>query len=108
VVFVACGALESPAWMDVDRCNTTGFVVPVALGFLVWVAITVVLAAPVKPQFAVLGVALFAARQWRLGGIAVIGVVISDLAAYLLWPRDFQRQSRSRSTTLLPTAISMQ
>jgi len=56
----------------------------------------------------VLGVALFAARQWRLGGIAVIGVVISDLAAYLLWPRDFQRQSRSRSTTLLPTAISMQ
>ena len=102
--------------MDVDRCNTTGFVVPVALVFLValrrrqWdlVAITVVLAALVKPQFAVLGVALFAARQWRLGGIAVIGVVISDLAAYLLWPRDFQRQSRSRSTTLLPTAISMQ
>src|SRR6516165_4884687 len=75
-------------------------------GGAVWVAITVVLAAPVKPQFAVLGVALFAARQWRLGGIAVIGVVISDLAAYLLWPRDFQRQSRSRSTTLLPTAIS--
>jgi hypothetical protein len=97
VVFVACGALAIPAWMDVDRGNTTGFVVPIALVFLValcrrrWglVAVMAVLAALVKPQFAVLGVALFAARQWRLGGITVAGVVVSNLAAYLLWPRDF-------------------
>jgi hypothetical protein len=97
VVFLACGALAVPAWMDVDRGNSTGFVVPIALGFLValcrrrWrvVAIMVVLAALVKPQFAVLGVALFVARQWRLGGITVAGVVVSNLAAYLLWPRDF-------------------
>ncbi len=32
---------------------------------------------------------LFAARQWRYGGIAVGGVVLSNLAAYALWPRDF-------------------
>jgi len=55
----------------------------------VLVAIMVVLAALVKPQFAVLAVALLAARQWRLGGIAIVGVVISNLAAYLVWPRDF-------------------
>ena len=97
VVFVACGAAAIPAWAVIDRGNSVGFVAPIALVFLValcrqrWglVAIMVVLAALVKPQFAVLTVALFAARQWRLGGIAVGGVVISNLAAYLLWPRDF-------------------
>jgi hypothetical protein len=83
--------------MTIDRGNSAGFVVPIGLVFLValsrqrWslVAIMVVLAALVKPQFAVLVVALFAARQWRMGGIALGGVVISNLAAYLLWPRDF-------------------
>jgi hypothetical protein len=49
----------------------------------------VILAALVKPQFAVLAVVLWAARQWRWGGLALAGVAISNLAAYLLWPRDF-------------------
>ncbi|AYE95608.1 hypothetical protein C0J29_13195 [Mycobacterium paragordonae] len=97
VVFLVCGAAAVPAWVVLDRGNSVGFVVPVALIFLVtlcrqrWglVTVTVVLAALVKPQFAVLVVVLFAARQWRLGGIAVLGVAISNLAAYLLWPRDF-------------------
>ena len=97
VVFVALGAAAVPAWQVIDRGNSVGFVVPIALVFLValrrrrWglVAIMVILAALIKPHFAVLAVALFAARQWRLGGIAVVGVVISNLAAYLLWPRDF-------------------
>jgi hypothetical protein len=97
VVFVALGAAAIPAWMAIDRGNSVGFVVPIALVFLLalcrrrWglVAIMVVLAVLVKPQFAVLAVALFAARQWRWGGLAVAGVVISNLAAYLLWPRDF-------------------
>ena len=83
--------------MTIDRGNSVGFVVPIGLVFLValcrrrWglVTIMVVLAALVKPQFAVLAVALFAARQWRMGGIAVAGVAISNLAAFLLWPRDF-------------------
>ncbi|MGD1237786.1 hypothetical protein [Mycobacterium seoulense] len=97
VVFVALGAAAIPAWAVVDRGNSVGFVVPIALVFLValcrqrWgvVTIMVVLAALVKPQFAILVVALFAARQWRLGGAALGGVAISNLAAYLLWPRDF-------------------
>jgi hypothetical protein len=97
VVFVACGAAAIPAWVAVDRGNSTGFVVPIALVFLValyrrrWglVTIMVILAMLVKPQFALLAVALFAARKWRLGGIALVGGVISNLAAYLLWPRDF-------------------
>ncbi len=97
VVFVAVGAAAIPAWMTIDRGNSVGFVAPIGLVFLValcrrrWglVTIMVVLAALVKPQFAVLAVALFAARQWRMGGIAVAGAAISNLAAYLLWPRDF-------------------
>ena len=97
VVFVALGAAAIPAWAAIDRGNSAGFVVPIALVFLValcrrrWglVAIMVVLAALVKPQFAVLVVALLAARQWRLGGLALAGVATSNIAAYLLWPRDF-------------------
>jgi hypothetical protein len=97
VVFVALGAVALPAWAVIDRGNSVGLLAPIGLVFLValcrqrWglVAVMVVLAALIKPQFAVLAVALLAARQWRLGGIAVVGVVISNLAAYLLWPRDF-------------------
>jgi hypothetical protein len=97
LVFVALGVAAIPAWMAIDRGNSVGFVVPIALAFLValcrrrWglVAIMVVLAALIKPQFVVLAVALFAVRQWRLGGLAVAGAVTSNVAAYLLWPRDF-------------------
>jgi hypothetical protein len=99
VVFLALGAAAIPAWVVIDRGNSVGFVAPIGLVFLValrrrrWglVAIMVVLAALVKPQFAVLAVALFAARQWRLGGIALSGVVMAYLGAYLLWPRDFPK-----------------
>ena len=97
VVFVACGIAAIPAWMAIDRGNPVALLAPVALVFLValsrrrWglVTIMVILAALVKPQFALLAVALFAARQWRWGGIAVAGAVLSNIGAYLLWPRDF-------------------
>jgi hypothetical protein len=97
VVFVACGVAAIPVWVVIDRGNSVGFLAPIGLVFLValcrrrWglVTIMVVLAALVKPQFAVLAVALFAVRQWRLGGVAVAGTVIGNLAAYALWPRDF-------------------
>jgi hypothetical protein len=97
VVFVALGAAAIPAWAVIDRGNSVGFMVPITLIFLValcrqrWglVTIMVVLAALVKPQFAVLAFALFATRQWRLGSLAVVGVAVSNTAAYLLWPQDF-------------------
>jgi hypothetical protein len=99
VVFVALGAAAIPAWVVIDRANSVGFVAPIALVFLValcrrrWrlATVTVVLAALLKPQFAVLAVALFAARQWRWGGIALGGAVICNLAAFLLWWRDFPK-----------------
>jgi hypothetical protein len=97
VVFVALGAAAIPAWVAIDRGNSVGFIALIGLVFLValrrgrWGLVTmmVVLAALLKPQFVVLAVALFAVRRWRMGGIAVVGAVISNLAAFLLWPRDF-------------------
>jgi hypothetical protein len=97
VVFTALGMAAIPVWTAIDRGNSVGLVVPIALVFLValcrgrWrlATIMVVLAALVKPQFVVLAVALFAARQWRRGGFAVAGAVITNLAAYLLWPQNF-------------------
>ena len=99
VVLVALGAAAVPAWAVIDRGNSVGFVAPIALVFLValcrqrWglVTIMVVLAALVKPPFVVLAVALFAARQWRWGGLAVVGMGLCHLAAYLLWPQDFPK-----------------
>ncbi len=103
VVFVALGAAAIPAWVVIDRANSTGFVAPIALAFLValrrrrWglVAIMVVLAAMVKPQFAVLAVALFAARQWRMSGIALGGMVISNLVGVPAVVAGFSRNSRT-------------
>lgn len=97
VVLVALGAAAIPAWGAIDRGNSAGFLVPVALVFLValrrqrWalVAVMVVLAALIKPWFAVLAVALFAARKWRMGTLALVGVAVSNVAAYLFWPKDF-------------------
>lgn len=97
VVFLALSAAAIPAWAVIDRGNSAAFLVPIALVFLValcrqrWglAAIMVVLAAVVKPQFAALVVALFAARQWRVSGLAIGGIAVSQISAYLLWPRDF-------------------
>lgn len=97
VVFFALGVLAIPAWAAVDRGNSTGFFAPIALVFLIslrrrrWGVVTlmVILAALLKPQLVLLAVALFAARQWRMGGLAIGGAAIFNLAAYSLWPADF-------------------
>lgn len=97
VVFAACGVAAVPAWLVVDRGNAAGFLAPIGLVFLIalrrqrWelVAFMAILATLVKPQFVVLVVALFAARRWRAGATAVAGILVTSLAAYLLWPRDF-------------------
>ena len=76
VDFVALRRRGHSGMVAIYRANSVVFAVPIALVFLValcrqrWglVVIMVVLAALVKPQFAVLGVVLFAARQWRMGG----------------------------------------
>ncbi|KUI15633.1 hypothetical protein AU192_07140 [Mycobacterium lehmannii] len=99
VIFVVLGVAAIPVWAVIDRGNSAGFIVPAALGFLIalrrrqWrlAALMVVLATLVKPWFFVLVFALFASRQWRIGSFAIIGVVVSNVAAYLLWPRDFPR-----------------
>ena len=97
VVFVACGAAAVPVWSVIDRANSVGFLAPVGLVFLIalvrqrWglVAAMVVVAALLKPQFVVLAIVLFAARQWRWGGIAIGGAVVLNAVAYVFWPQDF-------------------
>ncbi len=97
VVFVTLGAAAIPAWAVIDRGNSAGFLAPIALVFFValtrrrWglVTVMVILAAMLKPQFAVLALVLFVARQWRWGGAAFVGIGVSQIAALLLWPRGF-------------------
>jgi hypothetical protein len=97
VVFVACGVAAIPGWAAIDRGNAIGFFVPIGLVFLValcrqlWgvVAIAVVLAALLKPQFILLALVLFAARRWREGIGAVAGAGLLNVAAYGFWPQQF-------------------
>ena len=97
VIFVACGVLAIPAWSVIDRANSVGFVVPIALVFLValcrqrWVLAGEHGGAgrAVKTTIRHTGHRIVAARRWRVGGIAVVGGLVGNLAAYALWPRDF-------------------
>lgn len=97
VIFVALGVAAVPAWGVIDRGNAAGFIAAIAMVFLValrrerWglVALMVILAALIKPWFIVLAVALFSTRQWKWGGLTLVGVAVTNFAAYLLWPRDF-------------------
>lgn len=97
VVVFACGVAAIPAWSAVDRGNSVGFLAPLGLIFLValcrqrWglVAVAVVLAAMLKPQFVVMVVVFFAARKWRWGATVLAAAIVCNLAGYLLWPQDF-------------------
>ena len=97
VVFVACGVAAIPGWAAIDRGNAIGFFVPIGLVFLValcrqrWgvVAIAVILASLLKPQFVLLALVLFAARRWREGSSAVAGAVLLNVAAYGVWFQKF-------------------
>lgn len=99
VAFLVCGAAAIPGWMALDRGNSIGFEVPILLGYLLalrrgkWttVAIMVVLATCVKPQFALLGVALLAHRKWKMSLLTGVGVAITNILPYLLWPEEFPR-----------------
>ena len=102
----AFGLLAIPALMSIDRGNSIALAVPVLLFFLLglrrenltMVAVSIVLAAMVKPQFALLVVALFVIRKWKVGLVTLGGIVVTNLLAFLAWPRDFP--------STIPQAIS--
>lgn len=98
VVFVAsAGALSVPAIMAIDRGNSVGFVVPVLLLFLVsierkndaLIALSIVVATIVKPQFFILILLPLALGRFKATVYAAVGVLLSQFLAFLFWPRDF-------------------
>lgn len=99
VIFVVCGLLATPVWILLDGGNSTGFAVPAMLAYLValrrdrWdhAAFAAVVAALIKPHFGLLVMVFFVARKWRVGFMTTAGMVISNVVAYLVWPRDFPR-----------------
>jgi hypothetical protein len=117
VVFLACGAAAVPAWVAIDRGNLVGLIAPIALVFLValrrrrWgiVAIAVVLAALVEPQFAILFVVVFAVRQLRRGGAAVAGVPGATAGIQYSWmagePRAEQVLRRRACVAIPPVVV---
>ncbi|MEI8080505.1 MAG: glycosyltransferase 87 family protein [Actinomycetes bacterium] len=92
VIVLGCVA-TAPFLITLDRGNMIALVVPVFLIFLLglirdqpWLAAwAVVVASTVKPQFAVLGLALIALRFWLPALLALLGSLVVTLVPYWLF-----------------------
>lgn len=92
VVVTAAGVATAPFLMVVDRGNVLGLIVPMLFLSLLglvsekpWiVTIAVVVAASVKPQFALLSVVLLALRHWRPAMTALGGSIAIVVVPYLV------------------------
>lgn len=92
VVVSVLGLVTAPFLFAWDRGNIVSLAVPflfLALLGLVrnrpwWVVVGVIVAATVKPQFALLGFALFARGDWRRGTVAIAGSVVAVVGSYAL------------------------
>jgi hypothetical protein len=91
------GVLSIPSLMTLDRGNNVALAVPALLAYLValrkkrysTVVVAVIAASLIKPQFVLLIVILLMLRKWKYALAAVLGVGITNLLAYLIWPKDF-------------------
>ncbi len=88
---VACVA-TAPFLIVLDRGNMLVLAVPLLMAFLIalirdqqWVLVgAVVAASTVKPQFAVLALALVTLRHWRAFGVSIAGVLVAFAVPYAL------------------------
>lgn len=91
------GIASIPALAVLDRGNAVAFVVPALLAFfiglrrgnVIMVAIAIVAATLIKPQFVILLIALFALRRWKVMFVTVGAIGIASLIPYLFWPAQF-------------------
>lgn len=96
LLFVLFGVATQPFLMTLDRGNTVGFAVPFLMAFAVyfrkepsWVApLAVILAAAVKPQYALISIAFLASRQFVSLLAAGIGSIVISVVGFLFWPGD--------------------
>lgn len=103
VIWAAFGFLSVPALWALDRGNVVGWgVLGMAIMVIaltreetrasnVWSVVGLVLAVAIKPQF---GLAIFVYliyRRWRWFWIAAGSLLVSNVLAFLLFPRDFPR-----------------
>lgn len=93
VVVTVLGVTTTPFLMVLDRGNMLAFAVPalfLALLGLVrdkpWlVAISTIVAASVKPQFALIAVVLLALHRWRAAAMAILGSAAILVLPYLMY-----------------------
>jgi hypothetical protein len=91
------GVATQPFLMTMDRGNTVGYAVPWLLLFVLflnrspmWVApLAVIGAAAVRPQFALIAIAFLAFAHYRRFMMSVVGVLITNVLAFALWPGGF-------------------
>jgi hypothetical protein len=97
VAIGAFGILTIPALSALDRGNSAALALPALLAFLIAVrrgkftaaVIAITAAALIRPQFLILIAVLWVLRKWRLSVIALVSVGVTNLIAYVAWPRAF-------------------
>ncbi|MDQ4215385.1 hypothetical protein [Microbacterium capsulatum] len=97
VIWSSFGILSVPTLMALDRGNVVAFAVPAimiavfafARGANATAVIALSAAALVKPQFAFAVLAFLIVARYRWFFISIGAVIVSNLAAFLLWPAHF-------------------
>lgn len=92
-VISVAGVATAPAMFALDRGNTVALLVPLLFGFVMGVlrdrpwlaAVMIVVAATVKPHYALLFLALVAMRAWKPAAVAALGSLVAVVLPFLLY-----------------------
>jgi hypothetical protein len=108
----AFGLLSIPALMAIDRGNSVALAIPALLAFLVSLrrgndrlaVVSIVLACLVKPHYVLLVLVLAAARKWRMSFISVAAIAVTNVLAFLVWPKAFPGSIRLAAMNIVDYA----
>lgn len=96
-VIALFGVATMPGLIALDRGNSVALAAAPMLMFLVGLrrgkhrltVIAVILTALVKPQYVVLLLILVALRKWRAFAVGLVGVGVTQVLAFVVWPSRF-------------------
>ncbi len=129
LLFLLLFIFAQPVITSFDRGNSSVLAVPFLMVFAAkfqknpdWVAtISLIIAAAIRPQYALLGIAFLVSRQFKSLFYSVIGFLSATLVPFLFWPGDtfanirswlknlqgYGWHSSSRPSDAFPTNLSM-
>jgi hypothetical protein len=91
------GTISFPFIAIVDRGNSVGFAIPAVFFFFSglnsrkeWISpLALIVAASIRPQFALLGLALILVNRWRAVAVSALGSALVFFVGFAVWPGNF-------------------